>query len=94
MGLLNNIRSYQQNWVEVSRESLTQDDKDVIVNMEIVPSKYGKSVQINFIDGTMKFIPLSRECADMPVGTPVDGDTCELVTLKRGDEFTVKMLVK
>lgn len=94
MGILSNMRSYQQNWVEVSRESLSADDKEVIVEMSVVPSKYGKSVQINFIDGTMKFVPLSRECEDTPCGTIVNADTCQLVTLKRGEEFTVKMLVK
>lgn len=94
MGILSNMRSYQQNWVEVSRESLTADDIEVISEMSVVPSKYGKSVQINFIDGTMKFVPLSRESEDVPCGTIVKAENAMLVTLKRGDEFTVKMLVK
>lgn len=94
MGLFASIKSYQQNWVEVSREALSSDDLEVVVEMSVVPSKYGKSVQINFMDGTMGFIPLSRDCEDLPCGTKVNPSTCEIITLKRGDEFTKKILVK
>lgn len=94
MGILSKIslKKYQDTWTEVKREKFEQEDIDVIDAMEIVPSQWGISVKITYLDGEVSFIPCSKEVGDVCIGEAVDPAKCFLVTLRRGDKTCEKIL--
>lgn len=96
MGLLakKNFKTYLNTWEEVSRESFDSDDMAIVESAEVVASNYGISAKLVYISGEVVFIPLSRDNQDMGIGQTIDLSKCFLVTLKRGTEYTEKLLVK
>lgn len=88
---LNDIKMYNASWVEDSRESFNSEEMSLINDIEVVPSQYGKSARIS-INGKNGYIPLSAECANIPVGTKLDKSLCMVVHLVRGEQKCAKLL--
>lgn len=92
MGLLDSKTLYNKSWEEVSRESFTEKELNVIEEIKIVPANWGKSARVSTPTGYC-FYSLSRECADIPVDTILKKENCVIVHLKRGmDQETDKLL--
>ena len=91
MGLLDSRTTYNKSWEEVSRENFSQDDLNIIENIEVVPANYGKSARVSKPNGFC-FFSLSRECQDLPVGKRLDKEKCVIVHLMRGEQETDKLL--
>ena len=88
---LSNIKMYNASWVEDSRESFNSEEMSSINDIEVVPSQYGKSARIS-INGKNGYIPLSAECANIPVGTKLVNLLCMVVHLVRGEQTCDKLL--
>ena len=88
---LSNIKMYNASWVEDSRESFNSEEMSSINYLEVVPSQYGKYAKIS-INGKNGYIPLSAECANIPVGTKLDKSLCMVVHLVRGEQTCEKLL--
>ena len=88
---LSDIKMYNASWVEDSRESFNSEEMSSINDIEVVPSQYGKSARIS-INGKNGYIPLSAECANIPVGTKLDKSLCMVVHLVRGEQKCNKRL--
>ena len=88
---LSNVKMYNASWVEDSRESFNSEEMSSIKDIEVVPSQYGKSARIS-IKGKKGYIPLSAECANIPVGTKLDKSLCMVVHLVRGEQTCDKLL--
>jgi len=89
---------YSMPWVPVSTKSLKEAhpadyEADKI---EVVSGEWGNSAQLSFYEeGQVGFYPLSRDCTvPMPVGKILNRDYCFIVTLKRGNATTEKLLYK
>lgn len=90
---LSNIKMYNASWTEDSRESFSGEEMSSINDIEVVPSQYGKSARIS-INGKNGYIPLSAECANIPVGTKLEKSLCMVVHLVRGEQTCEKLLYK
>lgn len=88
---LSNVKMYNASWVEDSRESFNNEEMSSINDIEVIPSQYGKSARIS-INGKNGYIPLSAECANIPVGTKLDKSLCMVVHLVRGEQTCEKLL--
>lgn len=92
MGLLDNRVVYAKTWEEDFRESFSEEDKNNIEEIKVVPANYGKSARVATKQGYC-FYSLSRESADIPVDTLLDKEKCIIVHLKRGSDQTTEKLL-
>ena len=96
MGILSKlgIKTYQNTWEEAKREKFTEDDLFIIESITVVSSQYGISGKIIYVSGEVSFIPLSRDNQNLPVDSEIDKNKCWIVTLHRGKDEAIKLLVE
>lgn len=91
MSLFSGIRTFNGAWSLKGSQKLEEDDLKTITSAHVAESQYGKMVCFALITGQTKWVGLSRDCSDLPIGTELDVTSIELQTLGRqGDADIVK----
>lgn len=80
MSIFDFVRLYQNEWTEVDSRKFTPEECKVVQGVNVVASKYGKSVCFMFANGK-RYIPL-EPVANVAVGDILSTESLELVSLE------------
>lgn len=93
---LSGITTYGEPWSVVKRESFDETDKAAIDHAEVIQGKEYETRSVAFFlkSGGFQPVPLDKDGQDIPVGTRLDLDSMECLTLQRGSETCRKIHIK
>lgn len=90
--LINSVKHYEESWTLKEARSLSQEELEAILSVEIVPSDYGTSGKMRLAEGGCIYIPCSNT-ATFVVGQMIDPKDITVEVLTRpGDKdiFRIK----
>jgi len=82
---------YGQPWTVKSVRKFNDEEKATVLSASVVSSQYGNSVCFVMKAGGVGYIPCSND-SSLPVGSPVDLDKAEIVTLGRQGEADIERI--
>ena len=85
MNIFNSLQKYADKWSVTGQRNFSQEEKNAVVNAEVVESEYGNSVCFFMVGGGKTYIPLSND-STLGVGESVDLDKAQLLTLSKSGE--------
>lgn len=77
------LQVYGESWQKVSERAFNADEIAAVRSNSVVNSQYGKSVCFFMKGGGQTYIPLSKQGADVALGSSIDMAAAKLVTLYR-----------
>ena len=88
------LQVYGENWQKVSERAFNAEEIAAVRSNSVVNSQYGKSVCFFMKGGGQTYIPLSKQGADVELGSSIDMSAAKLVKLHRegdGDILRVEL---
>lgn len=93
MKIFDNLVTLERRWEEISRRPLSEEEKAMVAKATVISGQYGRKVCFMLVSGRTCEFPLDYS-SDVPVGTEVNVDNMEVITLKcvKGEEAVIERI--